>query len=254
MQDTDKKTINLWVAFADTDYPAFQRLCDAFEREFWNSKFDPNILNEGWDLNIILRNPDDNKDILTTTMRKADYVLACLTPALNEENLISQLRRAHSLKKEIIVFYYGRLCDINCKTISPKFSADLFLVLQGSKQVALWGSPTSELEAIFSNIEPSWTKKKDSIVFISHNHKDYQLAKIIYDYLSKSGINAFLSEVALPSLGSSDYMKEIDLALERSQHMIVNGLSPADLPMSLRYYEVINNAEEGIERLNKYII
>ncbi len=292
MQNSDKKTINLWIAFADTDYPAFQRLCDAFEREFWNSKFDPNILNEGWDLNNILRNPDDNEDILTSSMRKADYVLACLTPNLNEDNLISQLRRAHALKKEIIVFYYGRFCDKNGKPISPRFSADLFLVLQGSKQVALWGSPTTELEAIFSKIEPSSTEKKDATVFISHNHKDFELAKLIYDYLSNSGIHVFLSEVALPSLGSSDYMKEIDIALEQSEHMIVagtslenimsgwveaewrlfinekrsgrkkgniisiidNGLSPADLPMSLRYYEVINKAEEGIERLKKYIL
>lgn len=291
MNNKMKKIINLWIAFADSDYPSFQRLCDAFEREFWKSEYEPNILNEGWDLSKIMRNPDDQDDIITETISKSDYVLACLTPNIQEDNLISQLRRAHALQKEIIVFYYGRLCDKDGKPISPSFSANLFLVLQGAKQIALWGSPTKELEAIFSNKAETIKDSLSSTVFISHNHKDYKLAKLIYDYLQSINVNTFLSEETLPSLGSCDYMKEIDIALEQSKHMIVagtslenvmsgwveaewrlfinekrsgrksgniisiidNGLSPADLPMSLRYYEVINRDGEGLERLQKYV-
>lgn len=292
MQNTIKKIVNLWIAFADSDHPAFQRLCDSFEREFWKSAYELNILNEGWGLKELSRNAEDDNDFITAIMQKADYVLACLTPNLNEEDLIAQLRRAHSLRKEIIIFYYGRICDKQGKPISQRFSADLFLILQGSKQVALWGSPTAELEAIFSNRNPSYTSPKDSMIFLSHNHKDIQLAKLIYDYLKDKEFNVFLSEETLPTLGSCDYMKEIDQALDNSKHMIIagtsienimsgwveaewrlfinekrsgrktgniitvidNGLLPSALPMSLRYYEVINKETEGIDRLIKYVL
>lgn len=290
---TEAKTrINLWAAFADRDTAALQRMCDTFEREFWDSKYELWVLNEGWgEFSQLLRNASDDTDRITETMREADYVLACLTPDLIEEDLVAQLRRAHALGKEIIVFYYGRKCDDQGSAISPRFSADLFLLLQGSKQVALWGSPTKELEAIFERngaVSPVTTQ---TTVFLSHNHKDYELAKRIYDHVSQLGSNAFLSEVSLPELGSCDYMQEIDKALELAEHMVVagtsienimsgwveaewrlfinekrsgrksgniitvidSGLGLGELPMSLRYYEVIDLATENLERIGKYL-
>lgn len=292
MSNKTKTRINLWAAFADRDSAALQRMCDAFEREFWRSEYDLWVLNESWgDFPQLLRNPTDDNDRITETMRDADYVLACLTPDLIEEDLVAQLRRAHALGKEIIVFYYGRKCDEKGHPISPRFSADLFLLLQGARQVALWGSPTAELEAIFSRKEPSSSATHSTSVFISHNHRDYNLAKKIYDHLAQHGTETFLSEVSLPQLGSCDYMKEIDKALETSQHMVVagtsvenimsgwveaewrlfinekrserktgniitvidGGLKPGDLPMSLRYYEVINLGAEDLTRIGKYL-
>ncbi len=128
-------------------------------------------------------------------------------------------------------------------------------------------------------------------MFLSHNHRDYELAKKTYDHVTKLGTEAFLSEVSLPQLGSCDYMKEIDKALETAQHMIVvgtsvenimsgwveaewrlfinekrserktgniitvidGGLTHRDLPMSLRYYEVIDLGAEDLSRIGKYM-
>ncbi len=125
-------------------------------------------------------------------------------------------------------------------------------------------------------------KAKSSFdVFISKKSSDYPLAKDIYEFLASNGLNIFLSEESLPNIGGAEYMKEIDEALESSQHLIVVGsslenissswveaewrvfinekragrkrgnvitmitdnLTPQVLPMSLRYYEVmtINN-------------
>ena len=150
MTDDSTTRVILWDAFADSDIAALKRMCEALDREFWKSQYAISVLNEDWSLADFLRSPSDTDDRVTEAMRTADYVLACLTPNLCEEDMIAQLRRAHALGKEIIVFYYGRTCDSTGKALSPRFSADLFLLLQGAWQVALWGSPTRELEAIFS--------------------------------------------------------------------------------------------------------
>ena len=126
---------------------------------------------------------------------------------------------------------------------------------------------------------------------MSHNHRDHELARRIHDFLSKAGVPTFLSEVALPQLGSCDYMKEIDKALDSSKHMIVvgtslenimsgwveaewrlfinekrsgrkagniitivdQGLTAAELPMSLRYFEVIDLQKENLNRIEGYL-
>ena len=292
LNNKTKTRINLWAAFADRDSAALQRMCDAFEREFWHSEYDLWMLNESWgDFSQLIRNASDDNDRITETMRDADYVLACLTPDLIEEDLVAQLRRAHALGKEIIVFYYGRKCDKKGHPISPRFSADLFLLLQGARQVALWGSPTAEFEAIFSRKEPCSTPIHSTSVFISHNHRDYDMARKIYDHLAQQSADIFLSGVSLPQLGSCDYMKEIDKALETAQHMVVagtsienimsgwveaewrlfinekrsgrksgniitvinGGLKPSELPMSLRYYEVIDLGAEDLIRIGNYL-
>ena len=128
-------------------------------------------------------------------------------------------------------------------------------------------------------------------VFISKKSQDYALAYKVYEKLISNGVKAFLSEASLPELGCAEYMKAIDDALEVSQHLVVVGssreyllsgwveaewrvfinekrsghkignvvtmisdaLTPEDLPMSLRYYEVMTLDAEGLERLMSFV-
>ncbi len=129
------------------------------------------------------------------------------------------------------------------------------------------------------------------LVFISAKSADYAFAREVHRYLASCGVNAFFSEESLPELGSSDYRKAIDEALERAQHMIVvtssrenvcspwveaewglfinekrsghkrgnivtvvvDGMGPAHLPPSLRYYEVISFEQDSLGKLLKYV-
>ncbi len=129
-------------------------------------------------------------------------------------------------------------------------------------------------------------------VFLSHSSKDSLRAKELADALTAAGKRVFFSPDSLPALGSADYMKAIDEALEGSRHFILFGtkrenilsswveaewrlfineirsgrksgnfltaaggdLSPADLPLSLRYYEVIPAKGDYIERILQYVI
>ncbi len=128
-------------------------------------------------------------------------------------------------------------------------------------------------------------------VFLSHSSKDSLQAKALADALTAAGKRVFFSSDSLPALGSADYMKAIDEALEGSRHFILFGtrqenilsswveaewrlfineirsgrksgnfltavggdLSPAELPLSLRYYEVIRAEGHYIERVLQYI-
>jgi Clp amino terminal domain, pathogenicity island component/TIR domain len=58
-------------------------------------------------------------------------------------------------------------------------------------------------------------------IYISKKTEDYPLAAPIYEFLTKKGLNVFLSEHSIVTAGNSDYMKEIDKALEESSHLIV---------------------------------
>jgi hypothetical protein len=58
-------------------------------------------------------------------------------------------------------------------------------------------------------------------IFISASSADYSYAKEVYKVLLQNGVQSFLSEESLPVLGSSDYRKEIDKALDNAEHMIV---------------------------------
>jgi len=129
------------------------------------------------------------------------------------------------------------------------------------------------------------------LVFISAKSEDYHYAKQLYDFFVASGVRGFLSQESLPEVGASDYRKEIDRAIEESRHMVVVAssrehlLSPyveaewglfinekrsgrktgnlvtlaagslqlADLPPSLRYYEVIPFGPEGFEKILRYV-
>lgn len=128
-------------------------------------------------------------------------------------------------------------------------------------------------------------------VFLSHSSKDAPAAKELADALTAAAKRVFFSSESLPALGSADYMKAIDEALEGAKHFILFGtkrenilsswveaewrlfinemrsgrksgnfltavagdLSAADLPLSLRYYEVIPAQGNYIERVLRYV-
>jgi len=58
-------------------------------------------------------------------------------------------------------------------------------------------------------------------VFLAASSKDYELAQQVYDFLTGHHIEVFFSRESLPRLGSSDYRKHIDDALDRAIHMVV---------------------------------
>jgi hypothetical protein len=60
-------------------------------------------------------------------------------------------------------------------------------------------------------------------VFLSHSSKDSLRAKELADALTAAGKRIFFSPDSLPELGSTDYMKVIDEALEGSRHFILFG-------------------------------
>lgn len=128
-------------------------------------------------------------------------------------------------------------------------------------------------------------------VFISAKSADYESARKVFEFLESHGLAVFLSDKSLPSLGSSDYRKEIDRALDQAKHMVVvtsstenvvapyveaewglfinekrsghklgnlvtlvaGDIGPSDLPASLRYYEVLPLRPESLERLLHYV-
>ena len=128
-------------------------------------------------------------------------------------------------------------------------------------------------------------------VFISHKSIDFEIAKRLYDYLISKSKKVFLSEISLPLLGSAEFMKKIDEAIEFSKHMIVicsepqylvsgwvesewrmfinekrserkvgnfftiiaNRYSIESLPISIRQYDVFPYNQSSIEKSLSYI-
>jgi TPR repeat protein len=139
-------------------------------------------------------------------------------------------------------------------------------------------------------VPASETPRKTS-VFISAKSADYGYAREVFQFLKSHGIAVFLSDESLPELGSSDYRKEIDRALDQAEHMVVvtsslqnveaawveaewgffinekrsarktgnlitlvtGNLQPRDLPPSLRYYEVLPFQPDAFEKLMRYV-
>ena len=75
--------------------------------------------------------------------------------------------------------------------------------------------------SIPSILQDEYDSLKFFDIFISHNSEDYKTAKLIYDVLSKKGIKVFLSEITLPAVANTDYIAEINDALNKSKHLIV---------------------------------
>lgn len=129
------------------------------------------------------------------------------------------------------------------------------------------------------------------LTFISAHSPDYQYAEKIYHFLVSNGVRTFFSKISLPQLGISDYRKKIDEALDEAEHMIVvasqakhlhspwveaewglfinekrsgrktgniltltvGHLQPAQLPASLRYYEVISLEPDHLDKILLYV-
>jgi len=128
-------------------------------------------------------------------------------------------------------------------------------------------------------------------VFISFKSADAALAEELYHFLMSKGLSVFLSSESLPRLGSSDYRKAIDKALDECKHMIVvsskaeylnsswveaewgfyigekragrkkgniltvitNDIAIKDLPASLRYYQVIFFDKDNFDQVAAYV-
>ncbi|HMC77751.1 MAG TPA: TIR domain-containing protein [Vicinamibacterales bacterium] len=128
-------------------------------------------------------------------------------------------------------------------------------------------------------------------VFISAKSGDYDYAEAVYRHLTAAGIAAFFSRESLPEVGSADYRREIDRALDEADHLVVvtssidsvvapwveaewgffinekrsgrktgnlitvlaGAMRPADLPPSLRYYEAIPFDAAALDTLLRYV-
>jgi hypothetical protein len=128
-------------------------------------------------------------------------------------------------------------------------------------------------------------------VFISAKSGDYAYAEAVYRHLAAAGIDAFFSRESLPEVGSADYRREIDRALDEADHLVVvtssaesvaapwveaewgffinekrsgrkpgnlitvlaGAMRPADLPPSLRYYEAIPFDAPALDTLLRYV-
>jgi hypothetical protein len=69
--------------------------------------------------------------------------------------------------------------------------------------------------------EPTAAAPAGPRVFISAKSADYEQAARVYDFLVAARVPVFFSRESLPGLGSSDYRREIDRALDSAQHMVV---------------------------------
>ena len=134
-------------------------------------------------------------------------------------------------------------------------------------------------------------QKNQDLVFISSKSEDFEFTQQVYNFLKDRGYNVFFSQQTLPDMGSSDYRREIDRALDDSKHMIIvtskkeyvtaswveaewglfinekrsgrklgniitliiGAMQIEDLPSSLRYYEVIPFDPKTFEKMLKYL-
>lgn len=149
---------------------------------------------------------------------------------------------------------------------------------------------TAVFDGAVASHSPSKREHGRPSVFISACSKDYELARKVYNYLVEHSIEAFFSPESLPQIGVSDYRKKIDEVLDYVEHMIVvtsslenvmspwveaewglfinekrcgrksgnlvtiigGGISPASLPPSLRYFEVIPFDPSSFARILRY--
>lgn len=58
-------------------------------------------------------------------------------------------------------------------------------------------------------------------VFISCKSEDYPLAKGVYEFLNNNGVRTFLASESLRRTGNTEYLNEIDDALDGCKHLIV---------------------------------
>lgn len=275
----DIKEKRVWVAHTEND--PISSFCHFVEQTFI-PELDAYlgdiiyILNESV---IFKRNGDDDFDEISFGIQSCDFVIALYTAKTNEDDLVAQLKRASFYGKKILTVFlpipdYGKL--------SIPETNELRQVLSGLSHV--YGYSSNIAKKMLDYAEQDFTPGKDKSdfeVFISHKSEDYPIAKQVYDSLTELKYKVFLSGISLPNLGSCDYMKEIDSAIDKSNHMIVvcssyknvmsgwveaewrnfinekrsgrkkgnlitvviNSMKPEELPLSLRYYQVLKMNE-----------
>ena len=74
-------------------------------------------------------------------------------------------------------------------------------------------------------------------VFISFKSEDESHARAVYEELRAAGRRVFFSRESLPRLGSDEYHKQIDLAIEQAAHMVVVTSSAAHVQSKWVEYE-----------------
>lgn len=127
-------------------------------------------------------------------------------------------------------------------------------------------------------------------VFISFKSEDAAYANRVFELLQGAGLRVFFSRETLPRLGSGEYHRQIDAAIDRSRHMVVvtssasnanakwveyewraflnemlggrkagnlvtvlaRGMKIEDLPLGLRNREAISLTEPDLPRLLSY--
>ncbi len=271
------KEPEVWIAHCESDCSIARLLSEGLDRQLIS------VLNDY--IEYHLRSGEDEIDVITNSIMQSDIVIALITQLTDAEDVISQIKRARTFKKRLITVLYGEN-DL----VSPALSnIELAELLSGSPHIyALVKNIFIDLVDL---IKESTTAKQSTNlikesssqyeIFISKKSEDFLIAKKVYDFLTEKGYRVFLSEVSLPAIGSSEYMKAIDEALEHAKHLIVIGTKaenllsgwveaewrvfinekrsgrksgniitvvPVDtsiniLPMSLRYYEVIPFSE-----------
>jgi hypothetical protein len=74
-------------------------------------------------------------------------------------------------------------------------------------------------------------------VFISYKSADIEHARRVYDLLVSKDLRVFFSKESLPRLGSGEYHKQIDVAIEKTRHMVVVTSSRANVEAKWVEYE-----------------
>lgn len=282
---TKKKLVskkNVWLAHTKMD--PISSFCHSVEQTFieeYNVYLGDiiHILNE--DI-IFKRDPNDDFDEISTGIQSCDFVIALYSAKTNEEDLVAQLRRASLYKKAIVILFYP-LPDYG-ELIIPK-SNDLRQMFSGLPHLYAYSKNIPyKLIEFAQNVQLHNESSKQFDVFISHKSEDFLMSKEIYNSLSLLNKKVFLSEISIQDNGSSDFMKTIDNALDNAKHLIVvcssvenvmsgwveaewrvfinekrserkdgniitiitKKMKPSDLPLALRYYNVLVDGDSSI--------
>jgi len=208
------------------------------------------------------------------------------------------------LKQNFELFESHCRRELNLRSLSPSDKAKLkrnlgaIAIGRGYRETRILNLSAANDVAICRSVPPvnfvrvgGESEREGPLVFLSASSSDCESATQVFRFLSSKEIRVFFSRESLPELGSSDYRKKIDEALDEAEHMVlvtssrtnVNspwveaewglfinekrfgrktgnlltliapGLSINELPASLRYYEVLTLESQSLERLIKFL-
>jgi hypothetical protein len=276
----------IWIAHSRDDKNSAQMLGEWLDRQMMK------VLNDYVAYKV--SSGEEIDDVTTSSIEDADFVLALLSNQSREDDLVSQLRRAKSYSKPILVVFDEALSNIQFASndlarllstrphvymSSKQVINDLLMLIRPERAHHTQAGPSNKPDAVAYDI------------FISKKSQDYSYAEALYRFLEENKKVVFLSEASLPKLGNSEYMKAIDEALEHSRHMIVLGSSAdylmsgwveaewrvflnekrsgrkkgnlvtvianemkiSEVPMSLRYYEVVPYKDAFAQRFLDFL-